>query len=447
MKMEKYLSKLEKHLAATSVEKRIDYLRTRGPKPSDSDFQCEYEKISADVDAAMRAGIKEAQWKNVGYARSPTLTKTASYVRFWRTQLRAKRNKTPLSAATLDFASSHNLPQQVLPLSQIFIHLQQAWAALRTAQRQANELRLAWLEKMVEAAAEANDTSKAVALQQMLQENRIRKLFRKLKPLSSVVQSGAVSRFKIPRFQWFYHEGMDLLFYYNKGAFYSHARLPSIDEGDAPFSLQHTRRPLPSRDVKVASVAVMDSHIILQQTQSVGNLWNEVTDSDELEALLLERNAEHLRQCTVNAKADTILSSKLDIDSLLLTDEAKVWLCKMRFDTAPPADIDLSFTPTQFKHMTRACNTRTSASPSGFGYIVWRANGQSEVGCKVFSVMLSLSFQRVFAPQRWKKFLEIMLEKDQGNPLIHRLRLIVLLESDFNLALRAIWMKRLLSSS
>ena len=36
-----------------------------------------------------------------------------------------------------------------------------------------------------------------------------------------------------------------------------------------------------------------------------------------------------------------------------------------------------------------------------------------------------------------------MLEKDPGNPTIHRLRLIVLLEADFKLALRTIWMKRL----
>jgi hypothetical protein len=36
-----------------------------------------------------------------------------------------------------------------------------------------------------------------------------------------------------------------------------------------------------------------------------------------------------------------------------------------------------------------------------------------------------------------------MLEKQPGNSLIHRLRIIVLLEADFNIALRIIWMRNI----
>ena len=39
--------------------------------------------------------------------------------------------------------------------------------------------------------------------------------------------------------------------------------------------------------------------------------------------------------------------------------------------------------------------------------------------------------------------MEIILGKKTGNHLIHRLRIIVLLEEDFNMALRTLWMKRL----
>ena len=40
-----------------------------------------------------------------------------------------------------------------------------------------------------------------------------------------------------------------------------------------------------------------------------------------------------------------------------------------------------------------------------------------------------------------------MFDMDKGDPKIHRLRIIVLLEADFNLALRTIWMRHLFSQA
>ena len=57
--------------------------------------------------------------------------------------------------------------------------------------------------------------------------------------------------------------------------------------------------------------------------------------------------------------------------------------------------------------------------------------------------MMSLTFEHGVTPSRWRQCLEVMLEKQPGNPLIHRLRIIVLQEADFNIALRIIWMRRL----
>ena len=57
--------------------------------------------------------------------------------------------------------------------------------------------------------------------------------------------------------------------------------------------------------------------------------------------------------------------------------------------------------------------------------------------------MIIIPYARGFSPLWWKLFLEVMLEKDAGNPMIHRLRIIVLLEADFNITLRIILIKRL----
>jgi hypothetical protein len=73
------------------------------------------------------------------------------------------------------------------------------------------------------------------------------------------------------------------------------------------------------------------------------NIWREVTDSEELASLLLERNAEHLRQATLDGNpftmaplkdlfglyrtpkaADEILAGTFDLKSLGLSEEVMV---------------------------------------------------------------------------------------------------------------------------
>ena len=458
-KMDRYNEAVNSHLTATNVEHRLGRLNST---LSDHDFIELYERISNDVDDAMRAGINKVRRRNVGYARSPELTKAASFVRFWRTQLRAVRNRIALSKAARKFASTHGLPPTVQPQQIVFRRLHEAWAALRTIQRAAAELRSEWLNDLVESAAAEKNVSREAALKQIVEENRLRKLYRRLKPLGKGLNSGSIARILIPRYNWFYHSPSDSLYHYSKGSFYAHARLSGVDRDLMPFTKMRTRRPLPTGGVRVAEVSVTEEHILLESTREEDGLWEEITESERIEELLLERNAEHLRQSTVdetpfavpplnglfglygtNEKADALLRGQMDTRNLPLSEEAKLWLQSLQYDNGMPEEVDVEISPETFRTITRKCNPRTAASPSGFGYAVWRANGRSDIGCRVHSRLMSIPFERGFAPQRWKKCLEIMLEKEAGSPMIHRLRIIVLLEADFNLALRTIWMHRL----
>ena len=62
-------------------------------------------------------------------------------------------------------------------------------------------------------------------------------------------------------------------------------------------------------------------------------------------------------------------------------------------------------------------------------------------GC--FSGMCELPVKYGFASKRWAHALKLMLEKNQGKPRVSRLRLIHLLEADYNFVLHTMWGRRL----
>ena len=187
-----------------------------------------------------------------------------------------------------------------------------------------------------------------------------------------------------------------------------------------------------------------------------------ILDSEDLIRILLEHNAEHLRQITIdgtpfasgplsqlfglygiNDQADAVLDGTLDVKNLNLSEEVKVWLYELTYDDGEPSSTDLTITPKYFKRAVKLCNINTSASGSGFGYLSWKVCGISPMGTRIQSRMMTLPIARVFAPSRWRQCLELMVEKDLGNPMIHHLRIIVLLKADFNIALHIIWMRHL----
>ena len=217
------------------------------------EYIAKYEGIQRDVDAAMKAEIKIVRHINKGFARSPALTKAAGFVRFWRTQLSSTRNNTPLSNASRQFALMNNLPDSLQPISTIFRRLHQAWANLHLVQKCAAAAREEWLDGLASDAADETNTSKERALQQIVRENRLRRIYSKLKPIAKGKGSGALSSVKIPKFEWFHHESSNTLYHYVNGAFYAHARVPGVDNDFAPYRRQHTRRPLRNKTQFIGS--------------------------------------------------------------------------------------------------------------------------------------------------------------------------------------------------
>ena len=104
--------------------------------------------------------------------------------------------------------------------------------------------------------------------------------------------------------------------------------------------------------------------------------------------------------------------------------------------------INIDITKKDFHQMFCKWKESTTTSPSGRHLGHYKAILETPELIEFHCIMASLPIKFGFAPDRWKKAIQIMLEKKTGNPLLHRLRGIIIVEADYNWVLRLIWKKR-----
>lgn len=115
--------------------------------------------------------------------------------------------------------------------------------------------------------------------------------------------------------------------------------------------------------------------------------------------------------------------------------------------------MDGTITLENFKQALRVWNESTTTSPSGrhLGHykciLTILDNETDDLAEEIMLLhhrMLQVAQLRKKPYERWKTEVEVMLEKDKGEPKIHRLRIICLYKADYNLFLKIMWAHRLI---
>jgi hypothetical protein len=121
----------------------------------------------------------------------------------------------------------------------------------------------------------------------------------------------------------------------------------------------------------------------------------------------------------------TVLSSLLSETVWILHALAKP-------QTSLPGDTQVLFKDVEVIATYKEGRENTSFSPSGHHIGHCKAIIKDATLVSLHTAMMSIPFQAGFAPARWTKVSDIMLEKEPGNSRCNRLRILALFKNDFN---------------
>jgi hypothetical protein len=189
--------------------------------------------------------------------------------------------------------------------------------------------------------------------------------------------------------------------------------------------------------------------------------WEPVHEQSELQSFIQKRNIAHFGQAhgtpftvepltKINWEADSIEAKEILEGSIPMSlingDEYTMKILSYIAKREQLPEIDTYITPTQISSGFKKWKEETSTSPSGCHLGLRRipayqlndkeSDKTREKIQQVQADIINIPIAHGFSPQRWRTIVNAMLEKIAGKPLLHKLRVIHILEADYNLALK-----------
>lgn len=188
-----------------------------------------------------------------------------------------------------------------------------------------------------------------------------------------------------------------------------------------------------------------------------GCRWSLVAGRDELEEILCRRNKAALSAAETTPGIQSPLGQKLlgpdrkYIEEQIFADQAPMeanededFVNLISAITDPIKGTILGqITNEKLQKLIRGTKKRKASSISGRTHGHYKIWNEREDLRYIILTTINLPLRHGFSPERWWGILDVMLEKSAGNPRIDKLRIIQLIEADFNYALKIIWGKQL----
>ena len=382
-----------------NIKDRLEHLAKVPVTRWNNHHQAALNKIDKTFTNIVLAAESKVCHKPYGYPISEKLIKAGQLLRYWKTRMSSillpEIDLTPtIQRLEEDLEIPHQIRRKIMSIPQIRTTISSARSKLTAIQKDARRHREEWLrEKALEAAQEQN-ISVEQAITNMASREKTKRTYSRIKRDLSQNQRSSVYYIEVPA------------------------------DGKPPKQ---------------------------------SNAWKEVRASEEVHAQILKHSEEHYRlaQSTPFGKsqrgrhlgftgtghvAHDILQGKYDYNLDELHEEAKQFISELRQHECPIMSTQIS--PSEVYRLYTKWNENTSTSPSNFHLGLYKALIHSNQVLSIFTLLMNLPLKHGKPLSRWENSTMCMIEKDIGQPKIHRLRLIHLFEADMNGIAKIIWARR-----
>jgi Reverse transcriptase (RNA-dependent DNA polymerase) len=440
-----YLEAFKKYADDHDVCGRLDDLKVvLSSMPLDRVRDC-YNAIDRDVTRAMLHAEKVAKRPSGRYVWSPELRKHGLLTRYWRLRLR----NIPISQISISI-QIHQLRIRLTELNIILDdngsddsnYINQKWKSelknLRKVRKAAYDYRTIHMDRVIQQYQEAasllstEDTQglyeirkKIKRVERIISNEQMRQPFRLIKSATKDHFAGGLTKLFVP----------------------THA----INH-NAASRFSNSDRTL-TRD-QLWALARSDKNAVAYET---------ILDCATMEDTLNDYNRSWFRQAAdtpfghgdffnlvgfdgLTEEADAILNGDcIEYMGIPMSNELKVFLeeCKR---PKKLKEIKTTISDEDFHKTVQKWKESTSTSPSGRHLGHYKAAILDDDITHLHVDMLNIPIQLGFAPERWTHSVTPMIEKDEGKPFLTRLRIIHLFEADYNLFLKILFGRRMVSN-